>query len=109
MRSGHALVLFSGGQDSTTCLAWALSQFAHVETIGFHYGQRHHVELQARHAVLEAMRSQFPQWSSKLGNDHMLDLSVLGHISGVSMVKRWPMPSDTATCKALRVSSRQSG
>ncbi len=63
MRSGHALVLFSGGQDSTTCLAWALSQFAHVETIGFDYGQRHHVELQARHAVLEAMRSQFPQWS----------------------------------------------
>ena len=64
MRSGHALVLFSGGQDSTTCLAWALSQFAHVETIGFDYGQRHHVELQARHAVLEAMRSQFPQWST---------------------------------------------
>lgn len=85
MRSGHALVLFSGGQDSTTCLAWALSQFAHVETIGFDYGQRHHVELQARHAVLEAMRSQFPQWSSKLGDDHMLDLSVLGHISDTAL------------------------
>ena len=85
MRSGHALVLFSGGQDSTTCLAWALSQFAHVETIGFDYGQRHHVELQARHAVLDAMRSQFPQWSSKLGDDHMLDLSVLGHISDTAL------------------------
>ena len=59
MRSGNALVLFSGGQDSTTCLAWALSHFAHVETIGFDYGQRHHIELQARHAVLEAMRAQF--------------------------------------------------
>ena len=85
MRSGHALVLFSGGQDATTCLAWALSQFAHVETIGFDYGQRHHVDLQARHAVLEAMRSQFPQWTSKLGDDHMLDLSVLGHISDTAL------------------------
>ena len=82
---GSALVMFSGGQDSTACLAWALARYARVETIGFDYGQRHHVELQARHAVLEAMRSQFPQWSSKLGDDHMLDLSVLGHISDTAL------------------------
>lgn len=60
MRSGHALVLFSGGQDSTTCLAWALQHFAHVETIGFDYGQRHMVELQARQEVLAALRAGFP-------------------------------------------------
>ena len=60
MRNGHALVLFSGGQDSTTCLAWALQHFAHVETIGFDYGQRHHVELQARQEVLAALRAVAP-------------------------------------------------
>ena len=97
MRPGHALVLFSGGQDSTTCLAWALENFAHVETIGFDYGQRHHIELQARQTVLASLRAQFPQWNARLGDDHMLDLAVLGHIS------------DTATCSALSVSSRQSG
>ena len=59
MRSGHALVLFSGGQDSTTCLAWALQHFAHVETIGFDYGQRHMVELQARQEVLAALPQVF--------------------------------------------------
>jgi 7-cyano-7-deazaguanine synthase len=85
MRSGNALVLFSGGQDSTTCLAWALSHFAHVETIGFDYGQRHHVELQARDAVLQAVRAQFPQWQGKLGDDHMLDLGVLGRISDTAL------------------------
>ena len=85
MRSGHALVLFSGGQDSTTCLAWALSQFAHVETIGFDYGQRHHIELQARQTVLSSLRAQFPHWAAKLGDDHMLDLAVLGHISDTAL------------------------
>ena len=63
MRPGHALVLFSGGQDSTTCLAWALEHFAHVETIGFDYGQRHHVELTARQTVLASLRAQFPHWA----------------------------------------------
>ena len=60
MRPGHALVLFSGGQDSTTCLAWALEHFAHVETIGFDYGQRHHIELQARRTVLASLRAGLP-------------------------------------------------
>ena len=85
MRPGHALVLFSGGQDSTTCLAWALEHFAHVETIGFDYGQRHHIALQARQTVLASLRAQFPHWNARLGNDHMLDLAVLGHISDTAL------------------------
>jgi 7-cyano-7-deazaguanine synthase len=85
MRPGHALVLFSGGQDSTTCLAWALTHFAHVETIGFDYGQRHQVELQARQAVLAQVRERFPQWRDRLGEDHMLDLAVLGRISDTAL------------------------
>lgn len=74
---GKALVLFSGGQDSATCLAWALQQFSVVETIGFSYGQRHAVELTCRQAFLSALKAAFPAWSGKLGDDHLLDLSVL--------------------------------
>ena len=87
MRPGHALVLFSGGQDSTTCLAWALAHFEHVETIGFDYGQRHQVELQARQHVLAAMRATFPQWRERLGDDHMIDLAVLGQISDTALTR----------------------
>lgn len=87
MREGNALVLFSGGQDSTTCLAWALEQFAHVETIGFDYGQRHQVELQARQDVLQALRAQFPHWAARLGEDHMVDLAVLGQISDTALTR----------------------
>ncbi len=87
MRPGHALVLFSGGQDSTTCLAWALTHFAHVETIGFDYGQRHQVELQARTEVLAAVRERFPQWAGRLGEDHMVDLAVLGQISDTALTR----------------------
>lgn len=76
-RPGKALVLFSGGQDSATCLAWALQQFSVVETIGFSYGQRHAVELTCRKAFLSALKAAFPAWSAKLGEDHLLDLSVL--------------------------------
>ncbi len=83
----NALVLFSGGQDSTTCLAHALSQYERVETLAFDYGQRHHVELQARLQVLAQLRQQFPQWASKLGDDHMLDLAVLGQVSETSLTR----------------------
>ena len=76
-----ALVLFSGGQDSTTCLAWALSRYERVETVGFDYGQRHHVEMKCRVEVLEQVRQQFPAWSERLGPDHVLDLRVLGQLS----------------------------
>ena len=82
-----ALVLFSGGQDSTTCLAHALSRFERVETIGFDYGQRHSVELQARHVVLRELRQRFPAWSARLGEDHMLDLAVLGKVSETSLTR----------------------
>jgi 7-cyano-7-deazaguanine synthase len=82
-----ALVLFSGGQDSTTCLAQALSRFERVETIGFDYGQRHHVELQARLVVLAQLRQQFPAWAGRLGQDHLLDLAVLGQVSETSLTR----------------------
>jgi 7-cyano-7-deazaguanine synthase len=79
------LVLFSGGQDSTVCLAWALQRFERVETIGFDYGQRHRVELDCRNKVISALRGDFPKWSAKLGEDHLLDLGVLGQISDTSL------------------------
>ncbi len=82
-----ALVLFSGGQDSTTCLAWALSQFAHVETIGFDYGQRHRIEMDVRLDTLRELRNAFPEWSDRLGDDHVIDLAVLGQISDTSLTR----------------------
>ena len=82
-----ALVLFSGGQDSTTCLVQALSKYGRVETIAFDYRQRHRVELDARLKVLSEIRSQFPQWSHKLGDDHLLDLAVLGEVSETSLTR----------------------
>ncbi|MPW20159.1 7-cyano-7-deazaguanine synthase QueC [Paraburkholderia sp. CNPSo 3157] len=81
----HALVLFSGGQDSTTCLAWALDRYQHVETIGFDYGQRHAIELECRPKVLASLRERFPAWAGKLGDDHMLDLSILGQVSDTAL------------------------
>ena len=82
-----ALVLFSGGQDSTTCLAWALERFERVETIGFDYGQRHRVELDVRPLILEAIRQGFPDWASRLGEDHLLDLAVLGQVSDTALTR----------------------
>jgi len=82
-----ALVLFSGGQDSTTCLAHALSKYERVETIAFDYGQRHHVELQARLNVLREIKAGFPAWAAKLGEDHLLDLAVLGEVSETSLTR----------------------
>ena len=81
----HALVLFSGGQDSTTCLAWALEHFERVETLGFHYGQRHRIELDCRAPILNELRSRFPHWASRLGEDHLLDLAVLGQLSSTAL------------------------
>jgi 7-cyano-7-deazaguanine synthase len=85
--SRSALVLFSGGQDSTVCLAWALSRFDRVETVGFDYRQRHAVELERRPAVIAALRSGFPGWAGKLGDDHMVDLGVLGEISETALTR----------------------
>src|SRR6185295_284220 len=83
--AGAAILLFSGGQDSTTCLGWALQRFARVETIGFDYGQRHRAELEARPAILDAIRRDFPAWSGRLGDDHLIDLAVLGQMSETSL------------------------
>lgn len=83
----RALVLFSGGQDSTTCLAHALVRYDHVETIAFDYGQRHRIELDARLIVLERLRTQFPQWCGRLGDDHLLAVPVLGEISETALTR----------------------
>jgi 7-cyano-7-deazaguanine synthase len=80
-----ALVLFSGGQDSATCLAWALARFSLVETAGFDYGQRHRVELECRARIANRLRHEFPEWDAKLGDDHVIDLSVLGQISDTAL------------------------
>lgn len=80
-----ALVLFSGGQDSTVCLAWALERHAHVETIGFDYGQRHAVELDCRQRVRAELALRFPPWAGRLANDHLLDLRTLGQISDTAL------------------------
>ena len=82
-----ALVLFSGGQDSATCLAWALERYETVETLGFDYGQRHRVELECREGFRAAVAREFPQWAERLGEDHMIDLSVLGAISDTAMTR----------------------
>lgn len=85
MDNRKALVLFSGGQDSATCLAWALERFSHVETIGFGYGQRHAVELDCRAPLIEGLRKSFSGWAARLGQDHLLDLSVLAQISDTAL------------------------
>ena len=81
----RALVLFSGGQDSSICLAWALARYSHVETVGFDYGQRHHVEMQARDKVRDEMARLFPAWAGRLGPDHVLDLRGFGGIAETAM------------------------
>lgn len=83
--SKTALLLYSGGQDSASCLAWALNRFDRVETVGFDYGQRHNVEMTCRLKVLDAIRRSFPAWQDKLGQDHVLDLSVLGQVSDTAL------------------------
>jgi len=82
-----ALVLFSGGQDSTTCLAWALQRYARVETLGFDYGQRHAIELTVRPNILQTIRTLDSSWAKRLGEDHMLDLSVLGEVSETALTR----------------------
>ena len=85
--SNRALVLFSGGQDSTTCLAWALSRYAQVETIGFDYGQRHAIELRMRPQLLSKIVTIDPAWAPRLGEDHLIDLSLLGKISDTALTR----------------------
>jgi len=86
-RDVGALVLFSGGQDSTTCLAWALSKYDRVETIGFDYGQRHIIELACRDQVFGRIREGFPSWAAKLGTDQVVNLGLLKDISDTALTR----------------------
>jgi 7-cyano-7-deazaguanine synthase len=94
----HALVLFSGGQDSTTCLAWALQRYAQVQTIGFGYGQRHAVEMDCRPRVLAALRAAFPAWAARLGDDQVLDLSLLGQVSDTALTQQRAIELQAGAC-----------
>ena len=82
-----ALVLFSGGQDSAVCLAWALDRYDRVETVGFDYGQRHAVELTARATVRSHLAAAFPVWAERLGEDHMLDMRGFGAVAGSALTE----------------------
>jgi 7-cyano-7-deazaguanine synthase len=85
MDNNRALVLFSGGQDSATCLAWALEKFEHVETVGFDYRQRHNVELKVRKEFTTELRKAFPNWSTILGEDHVLDVGSIAELGETAM------------------------
>ena len=85
--ASHALVLFSGGQDSSVCLAWALARHGRVETVGFDYGQRHAVEMEQRSVVRDAIRAGFPEWADRLGEDHVLDLRGFGAVGETAMTQ----------------------
>ena len=87
MTADSALVLFSGGQDSATCLAWALDRFAHVETIGFDYGQRHRVELAVRLDFRARLRRENEAWAARLGEDHVLALEALRAVSDTALTR----------------------
>ena len=87
LSSDTALVLFSGGQDSTVCLAWALERFARVETVGFDYGQRHRIELDVRPRIREGLAALNAEWKTRLGDDHVIKLDALSAISDTALTR----------------------
>ncbi len=93
MNNSAALVLFSGGQDSTTCLAWACETFKNVETIGFKYGQRHIVEMSCRLEIIKKFKKDMG-YSNIIGKDHILDISLLGSISNSALIKNIKVKSN---------------
>jgi 7-cyano-7-deazaguanine synthase len=97
LASTTALVLFSGGQDSATCLAWALERFARVEMLGFDYGQRHAIELACREHLLDGIKSLRSDWAGKLGENHTLEIATLAAIS------------DTALTRDVAIAMREDG
>lgn len=80
-------MLFSGGQDSTVCLAWALERYQHVETIGFDYGQRHAIELTVRPRILDLIKSRFPRWTNRLGEDRVVSMRELAQLSDTALTQ----------------------
>jgi 7-cyano-7-deazaguanine synthase len=101
-----ALVLFSGGQDSTTCLAWALTRFGRVETVGYHYGQRHAIEMDVRVPIRERLRRLSPTWDARLGADHVVPLDVLGRVSRSALTSDLPPAHRTEGLPATFVPGR---
>ncbi len=87
MKLSGALVLFSGGQDSTTCLAWALDRYEHVETLGFDYGQRHRVELDCRENLRDALGRMKPEWAGRLGEDHTIEIGAIAQVSQCALTQ----------------------
>ncbi|WP_435102835.1 7-cyano-7-deazaguanine synthase QueC [Arhodomonas sp. AD133] len=87
MADDGALVLFSGGQDSATCLAWALDRFERVETVGFDYGQRHDVEMRCRDEVRARLPAVTAAWRDRLGDDHLVDVRGLGALSETALTR----------------------
>jgi 7-cyano-7-deazaguanine synthase len=107
MKDDAALVLFSGGQDSATCLAWALDRFRHVETLGFDYGQRHRVELDCRGAFRAAVAQLNPDWGARLGPDHTLRLDALAEVSDTALTREAEIRmGDEGTAQHLRPGSQ---
>lgn len=101
-----ALVLFSGGQDSTVCLAWALERFERVETIGFDYGQRHRVELTCRSEVRSRIRALNPAWNDRLGEDYTIALPELNAISDTALTRDAAIEMTTAGLPSTFVPGR---
>jgi 7-cyano-7-deazaguanine synthase len=101
-----ALVLFSGGQDSATCLAWALHRYERVETIGFDYRQRHSVELACRLTFLSTLKHRYPAWAAKLGEDHLVDLAVLGQVSDTALTREKAIEFDASGLPSTFVPGR---
>jgi 7-cyano-7-deazaguanine synthase len=92
--SQGALVLFSGGQDSTTCLALALEHYSHVETIGFDYRQRHRIELEQRGKIRAAIEKNFPNWRGRLGEDHLVSIEALADLSTTALTQEIAITMD---------------
>ena len=105
MTASTALVLFSGGQDSTTCLAWALDRYDRVETVGFAYGQRHAAELGVRAGLRQGLAQISERWGACLGPDHLLELPELGRLGpkqAASLAGLAPHPRESGKLKARR-------